>query len=302
MITGPISNNNAGMAAFSRFATTNTWNAQQIFKSPSATVAGAVFQSSGTVSAIPAGFGGSNLVSQFVAEESSTFPYTLFDTTGNSQGHILAFRTSRGTYTSRTAVQSGDILGQFDFGGHNSSSLVNGKASIQAQAFQTWTTTANGTQLLFNLTANGATTPTLQLQLTAVSAVFTNDVIAPYFQVNRPAGSSKPILYRSSGSTRWTMQATAGAESGGNVGADWALDAHTDAGGYNFTALTISRSGGNATFYNLVTAPQLRVSTSNPPASATATGSAGMIRWDANYIYICTATDTWKRVAIATWP
>ena len=37
------------------------------------------------------------------------------------------------------------------------------------------------------------------------------------------------------------------------------------------------------------------------PASASATGVAGTIAWDANYIYICTATDTWKRVAIATW-
>jgi hypothetical protein len=37
------------------------------------------------------------------------------------------------------------------------------------------------------------------------------------------------------------------------------------------------------------------------PASATATGTAGDIRYDASYIYICTATDTWKRAAIATW-
>ena len=37
------------------------------------------------------------------------------------------------------------------------------------------------------------------------------------------------------------------------------------------------------------------------PASATATGVAGRIAWDADYIYICTATNTWKRVAIATW-
>jgi ribose 5-phosphate isomerase RpiB len=37
------------------------------------------------------------------------------------------------------------------------------------------------------------------------------------------------------------------------------------------------------------------------PASASATGSEGQIAWDADYIYICTATDTWKRVAIATW-
>ena len=37
------------------------------------------------------------------------------------------------------------------------------------------------------------------------------------------------------------------------------------------------------------------------PASATATGTTGEIRIDASYIYICTATNTWKRVAIATW-
>ena len=37
------------------------------------------------------------------------------------------------------------------------------------------------------------------------------------------------------------------------------------------------------------------------PASASDTGTAGQIGWDTNYIYICTATNTWKRVAIATW-
>ena len=37
------------------------------------------------------------------------------------------------------------------------------------------------------------------------------------------------------------------------------------------------------------------------PANASATGTAGDIRYDADYIYICTATNTWKRAAIATW-
>lgn len=37
------------------------------------------------------------------------------------------------------------------------------------------------------------------------------------------------------------------------------------------------------------------------PASAAAAGVAGTVVWDANYIYVCTATNTWKRVAIATW-
>ena len=46
---------------------------------------------------------------------------------------------------------------------------------------------------------------------------------------------------------------------------------------------------------------QLRVTTPSVPASATATGTAGDIAWDADYIYVCTATNTWKRVAISTW-
>lgn len=40
---------------------------------------------------------------------------------------------------------------------------------------------------------------------------------------------------------------------------------------------------------------------SGAPASATSTGSAGEIKWDSNYIYVCVATNTWKRVAISTW-
>jgi hypothetical protein len=45
----------------------------------------------------------------------------------------------------------------------------------------------------------------------------------------------------------------------------------------------------------------IRVRTAKTPASASDTGTTGQIAWDADYIYVCTATDTWKRVAIATW-
>ena len=40
---------------------------------------------------------------------------------------------------------------------------------------------------------------------------------------------------------------------------------------------------------------------SAPPATASSTGVAGTITYDSSYIYICTATNTWKRVAVATW-
>ena len=46
------------------------------------------------------------------------------------------------------------------------------------------------------------------------------------------------------------------------------------------------------------------LSWSSVPASATATGTAGNIAYDnANgFFYVATATDTWKRAALATWP
>ena len=38
------------------------------------------------------------------------------------------------------------------------------------------------------------------------------------------------------------------------------------------------------------------------PANAGATGSAGQMSWDASYIYVCVAANTWKRAALSTWP
>ena len=44
-----------------------------------------------------------------------------------------------------------------------------------------------------------------------------------------------------------------------------------------------------------------RFANSSPPSSASDTGTVGAIAYDASYIYVCTATDTWARAAIATW-
>ncbi len=61
---------------------------------------------------------------------------------------------------------------------------------------------------------------------------------------------------------------------------------------------TSSDSGGALLQVN---GNRIRIATANTPASASATGTTGEIAWDANYIYVCTATNTWKRTAISTW-
>lgn len=55
-----------------------------------------------------------------------------------------------------------------------------------------------------------------------------------------------------------------------------------------------------AEFGGLVSVDKLHIK-SSPPSSATAACTAGMVTWDANYVYVCVATNQWKRAALSTW-
>jgi hypothetical protein len=45
----------------------------------------------------------------------------------------------------------------------------------------------------------------------------------------------------------------------------------------------------------------LRLGTARTPASSTATGNQGEVCWDSSYLYVCIATNTWRRIALTTW-
>lgn len=85
----------------------------------------------------------------------------------------------------------------------------------------------------------------------------------------------------------------------------YAADAAT---AYNFDTSVEHTSGNLLTVKNAGTSKFAVnfagrfVTPSAPPAAADSTGVAGSWAWDTGFIYICTATNTWKRVAIATWP
>ena len=88
---------------------------------------------------------------------------------------------------------------------------------------------------------------------------------------------------------------------GGDFGFTWKIGASDrmtlDSSGRLLVG-TSSDSGGALLQVN---GDRIRVGTAKTPASASDTGTAGEICWDASYIYVCTATNTWKRTAIATW-
>lgn len=46
---------------------------------------------------------------------------------------------------------------------------------------------------------------------------------------------------------------------------------------------------------------KIRIRSPRTPASATASGGQGEIAWDANFIYVCVATNAWRRAPLSTW-
>jgi hypothetical protein len=50
-----------------------------------------------------------------------------------------------------------------------------------------------------------------------------------------------------------------------------------------------------------ISANTLRLRSSRTPASALASGNAGDVCWDSNYLYICVSSNTWKRSSLSSW-
>jgi len=81
----------------------------------------------------------------------------------------------------------------------------------------------------------------------------------------------------------------------------------TDSGAY--MTVGVEHVSGTGTFTNnkvMVVGVYAKAETASlaplsVPASATDTGAVGDVRYDADYVYICVAANTWKRAALTTW-
>jgi len=141
-----------------------------------------------------------------------------------------------------------------------------------------------------NVDASGTSAITIQSTASAASGT----VYAGLFQATN---SSSGIGIVSSGGL-WDFHGA----SSGVIGTKEASTFATPSSG---NAIWYAKSDGLPYFkndagteYSLIKAYSVN---SGAPSSSGDTGTAGEIRYDADYIYVCTATDTWKRVAISTW-
>lgn len=120
------------------------------------------------------------------------------------------------------------------------------------------------------------------------------------------AGTNGHVLTLSGGYPTWaatTGGVTSIAGTANQITASASTGAVTLSLPATLTGLTSVTSTGftGALTGNASTATALSTAASGTPASATATCTTGAVKFDASYIYVCHATNTWKRAAVATW-
>ena len=81
---------------------------------------------------------------------------------------------------------------------------------------------------------------------------------------------------------------------------DLLLVVHEPSSNAQSQKITVGDFFGNVSA-NVVINGTFSLSTAAAPATAGAIGRRGEIRYDSNYIYICIATNTWKRSELSTW-
>jgi hypothetical protein len=237
--------------------------------------------------------------------------------------------TGPATFTSPTNIGSASTVW---LGGNGSSGLFlnvptganmqfginnSGKLSITGTAVSiTDNLTVNGTgtsSIAGNLTVSGGTvtsgTGTLTLNSSANTVVLQSaGTTALTLNSSQNATFAGDITQSHSGNSVLSVSSTSGTGnqaiiSLANTAQAWTLRNTGDNFGIRNDTLGSyfllgDKTTNDATFAGTIAT---QGGTASTPASASATGTAGTIKWDASYIYVCTAANTWKRVAIATW-
>ena len=297
-----ILSDTAGQAALSRFFTTNTWNAQQIFKGSAATTPGAVFQAFGTTSAIPAI--DPNGIAIFQGAE-ATAGHVQFSASGSTT-HVV-FRRNNGTYASQTALAANDVIGSLQWQGRGASTFGTVPAAqIRGVAREAFTETARGTLLEFYVTNTAAITQTLCATMSMAGGnpllQVDGQILANgannSIRLNANAGVVRPIFFQSAFSNRWEIRTNSVAEGGSNAGSNLEIRRYSDAAADLGAAISIVRSTGVTTFG----ANAINITTAQSPATSAAAGTTGDIAWDDTYLYVRMSTG-WRRIALgAVYP
>lgn len=244
----------------------------------------------------------------------TTLGLYAWNTNTTSAPHLVFSKSLSGTIGTRTVVTNGTDLGCIVFNGDDGVGFTIA-AEILAEVDGTAGVGDMPGRIVFLTTADGANTVTERMRITSSGSVGIATV-SP--QATLDVGGTSNATDRSirvGGTGNVYGQLSVNTSSGlvqlyaGNSGvAGSALAIYTAAtDGTETERLRITSDGyvGIATSTPTqrldVNDSSIRIRTANTPATAAATGSTGQIAWDSNYVYVCVATNTWKRAALSTW-
>lgn len=259
----------------------------------------------------------------------------LLDSYGNGFP-VITFRSAKGTAASPTASTSGGFLMNISVQGYGATgylpaSPAYSKTTIAAYASENWTDTAQGTYLTFWTSPNGAyttvermrvdnagnvgigttsATSTLQVAQTTVGVgtVTTNGTTTltgsnTQFLNTFKVGDTITVTGETS-RTIATVDSNTSLTSTVAFSTSGSAKAYTLVGGTRFAVLGNGNIGIGTTTPSAkldINSDSIILQTAKTPASASETCTTGTIAWDTGYMYVCTATDTWKRSALSTW-
>lgn len=248
------------------------------------------------------------------SEAGSALGLYTWNTSSSNGPHIVFSKSSSGTIGTRTVVTSGTDLGGIVFNGDDGVGFTVA-AEILAEVDGTAGVGDMPGRIVFLTTADGANTVTERMRITSsgLVGIATASPQATLDVGGLVSGSDRSIRVGGTGNVYGQVSVTTStslvnliAGNSGVAGSNLAiLTAATD--GTETERIRITSDGyvgvgTNSPTQKLdVNDSSIRIRTSNTPASATATGTAGQVAWDANYVYVCVATNTWKRAALSTW-
>jgi len=163
-----------------------------------------------------------------------------------------------------------------------------------------WVPVLGQTDNLDGLGINATHDASNRLSLSSAATLFSHEGAGHQLKLNKAtAGDTASLLFQSG--------FTGHAEMGLNGGNDFSLKVSDDGSGWS-EALHIDGSSGRIGLGTSapsevldIDSNAIRLRTEQTPASASASGQKGKICWDSGFVYVCTATDTWKRAALSSW-
>lgn len=169
---------------------------------------------------------------------------------------------ARGTSSIPTALNSGDDLGYLSFRGHTGSAFTGTRASLRSRTTELWSTTANGTELVFSTTPN-TTTGVIDVGkflndgnlhlLLSTSAIYLGNIT--------PSSTNYALKYTNTDEVSLNATSTLRFRCGGTIfatGSSTDLTINGSAGlsianNSNDTKITFSRTSGNNHSFQLST-------------------------------------------------